>query len=62
MDIHEIKLMSGRVLLDNHPPSPPEEVEEEKEEGNTQIPEGNTPEETEILGELKILCVKIPLL
>ena len=70
MEIQEIKLRSGKVLPDSQPP--PREVEEDKEEsepkrippfpkrlsGTTQP----TPEETELLGELKQLCVKIPLL
>eukprot|EP00253_Pinus_taeda_P025274 PITA_25274 len=61
---------SQQVLPDSQPP--PTEVEEDKEEsepkaippfpgrlfGTTQP----TPEETELLGELKQLCVKIPLL
>jgi len=70
MEIQEINLRSGKVLLDSQPP--PREVDEDKEEsepkaippfpkrlfGTTQ----HTPEETELLGELKQLCVKIPLL
>jgi len=65
--------MSGTVLLDNQPPYPPRESEEERKES---IPRVNpppfperlthlvqpTPEENELLGELKKLCVKIPLL
>ena len=73
MEIQEVNLRSGRVLLDNHPPSPPVDFEEEKEEGNTQIqqipfpkrlihPSHQNSEETELLEELENLCVKIPLL
>jgi len=73
MEIQEINLQSGRVLPDNHTPSPPEEFEEEKEESVPQVnrppfperlihPSQHTPEEVELLGELKKLCVKIPLL
>jgi len=32
VEIQEINLRSGRELPDNQPPSPPEELEEEKEE------------------------------
>eukprot|EP00253_Pinus_taeda_P010094 PITA_10094 len=59
-----------KVLTDSHPP--PREVEEDKEESepkaNPPFPERLsmtiqlTPEETKLLGELKHLCVKIPLL
>ena len=73
MQIQEINLRSGTVLPDNQPPSPPTNCEEEREES---IPRLNpppflerlthrvrpTPEENELLGELKNLCVKIPLL
>ena len=73
MEIQEINLRSGRVLPDNQPPSPPRERDEEREE---RMPRVNpppfleilthlvepTPEENELLGELKNLCVKIPLL
>lgn len=73
MEIQEINLRSRRVLPYNQPPSPPEELEEEKEES---VPQANPPpfperlihpiqhtlEETKLLGELKNLCVKIPLL
>ena len=73
VEVQKVNLRSGRVIPDNHHPSPPIEVEEEKEEGNTQIqyptfperlihPSQHTPEETKLLGELEILCVKIPLL
>ena len=57
----------------NQPPSPPEDFEEEKEESVYQAnphpfierltyPLEHTLEETELLGELKNMCVKIPLL
>ena len=72
MEILEINLRSGRVLLDNQPPPPLREVEEEREERNLKVnppfpkrlaqPLQPTPEETELLGELKNLCVNIPLL
>ena len=72
MEIQEINLIFGRVILDNQPPPPPREVEEEREERNLKVnppfpkrlaqPLQPTPEETELLGELKNLCVKIPLL
>ena len=72
MEIQEVNLRLGRVLPDKDRPSPPVEVEE-KEEGNTQIQQPlfprrlihssqHIPKETELLGELKKLCVKIPLL
>ena len=71
VEIQKINIRSGRVLLDNHPLSPPVDFEEEKEEGNTQIqqppfperlihPSQRTPEETELLGELENLCINIP--
>ena len=61
------------MLPDKQPPSPLEELEDEKEESVPQAnpppflerlihPSHHTPEETELLGELKNLCVKIPLL
>ena len=73
MEIQEINLRSGRVLLDNQPLPPHREVEEEREESIPKVnpppflerstqPLQPTPEETELLGELKNLCVKIPLL
>jgi len=73
MQIQEINLRSGRVLPDNKPPSTPKELEEEKEESVSQEnpppflerlihPIHHTPEEIELLGELKNLCVKILLL
>ena len=65
-------MRSGRVLPDNQPPPSPREVEEERKEINIKVnphfperlaqPLQPTQEETELLGELKILCVKIPLL
>ena len=70
MEIQEINLRSGKVLPERQPP--PLEEEEEKQESEPQaippFPERLTvtaqpnPEETELLGELKQLCVKIPLL
>ena len=73
MEIHEVNIRLGRVILENHPPSPPIEIEEENEEDNTQIqqppflehlihPSQHTLEETKLLGELEKLCVNIPLL
>ena len=72
VDIQEINLRSGRILPDNQPPSPQREVEEEREESNLKInppfperltqPLQPTPKETELLGELKNLRVKILLL
>ncbi len=63
MDIQEINLRSGRVILVNQPPPPPREVEEEREESNLIVnppflerltqPLQPNPEETELLGELK---------
>eukprot|EP00253_Pinus_taeda_P022003 PITA_22003 len=71
-EIKEINLRSGRILPDKQPPSPHREVEEEREESNLKVnppfperlaqPPQPTPEETKLLGELKNLCVKIPLL
>ena len=70
MEIQELNLRSGKVLSDNQPL--PKDDEEEKEESEPKaippFPERlfgttqPTPEETELLGELKQLCVKIPLL
>ena len=70
MEIQEINLRSGKTLPDCQPP--PLEYEEEKQESEPKaippFPEQLTvttqpnPEETELLGELKQLCVKIPLL
>jgi len=70
MDFQEINLRFEKVLPDSQPP--PKEVEEDKEESE---PKANPPfpkrlsatvqptrEETELLGELKHLCVKIPFL
>ena len=73
MEIQEINLRSRRVLPDNQPPYPPRESEEEREESMPKVnpppflerlthPFQHTPEENELLGELKNLCVKIPLL
>jgi len=45
-EIQEINLMSRRVLPNNRPPSPPAELEEEKEEI---VPQENTPPFPEIL-------------
>jgi len=55
-----------------HYPSPHREVKEEREESNLKVnpsfperlaqPLQPTPEETKLLGELKNLCVNIPLL
>ena len=71
MEIQEINLRSGIFLLDNQPPPPPSEVEKEREESILKVnppflerltqPLEPTPEETELLGELKNLCVKISL-
>lgn len=72
MEIQEINLRFGRVILDIHPPSPLEEIEEENEESTPKVnpppfpkrlihPSQHTPEEIEILEELKNMCVKIPL-
>ena len=72
VEIQEINLRPGRILPDNQPPSPHKEVEEKGEKINLKEnppfskrlaqPHQPTPEETELLGELKQLCVKIPLL
>ena len=70
MEIQEINLQFGMILLDHQPPLL--EDEEGKQESEPKaippFPERLTvtmqpnPEETELLGELKPLCVKIPLL
>ena len=70
MEIQEINLRSRKTLPDCQPP--PQEDEEEKQESEPKaippFPERLTvttqpnPEEIELLGELKQLCVKIPLL
>eukprot|EP00253_Pinus_taeda_P031891 PITA_31891 len=70
MEIQEINLRSGKFLSDSQPP--PREVEEDKEESEPKaipcflerlfVTVQTTTEETELLGELKHLCVKIPLL
>ena len=44
--IQEINLRFGRVMLDNQPPSPPRESEEEREES---MPRVNPPTFPEIL-------------
>lgn len=73
MENKEINLRYGRVLPYNQPPSPPKEIDEDKEGSAPQAnappylerlvhPNHHTPEEVELLGELKNLCVKIPLL
>ena len=73
VEIHEINLRSWRVLPDNKPSSPPRESEEEREENMPRVNPPplpkllthtvqHTPEENELLGELKNICVKIPLL
>lgn len=72
VEIQEINLRSERVLSDDQPPLPPREVEEEREEKILKVcppflerltqPLQPTPEETEFFGELKNLCVKIPVL
>ena len=72
MEIQEINLRNRRVLLYKQPPTPPREVEKEREEIILKVnppfpkrltqPLHPTPEETELLGELKNLCVNIPLL
>eukprot|EP00253_Pinus_taeda_P001941 PITA_01941 len=69
MEIQYMKLRSRRILLDNQPPSPHREVEEEREERNLKVnppfpqrlaqPLQPTPKETELLGELKnVICLK----
>ena len=70
MEIQEINLRSGKTLPDRQPPPP--EDEEDKQESEPKaippFPERLTattqpnPEEDELLGELKQLCVRIPLL
>lgn len=70
MEIQEINLRSGKTLLDRQPP--PIEDEDEKQESEPKaippflerltVTTQPNPEETELLGELKQLCVKIPLL
>lgn len=73
MEIQEIHIRFGRVIPNNQPPYPPKELEDEKEEIAPKAnppyfperliqPNQHTPEETKLLGELKKLCVKIPLL
>ena len=73
VEIQEINIRFGNVLTDNQPPPPPRESKEEREESVLRVnprpfperlthPVQPTPEENELLGELKNLCVKIPLL
>lgn len=70
VDIQEINLRSGKILPDSQPP-PKEDEEERKESEAKAIPPfperligtmQPNPEETELLGEIKQLCVKIPLI
>jgi len=70
VEIQEINQRSGKVLPDSQPP-PKEDAEEKQESEPKGIPPflerltGTTqpnPEETELLGEIKQLCVKISLL
>jgi len=66
VEIREINLRSRRILSDNQPPSPHREVEEERQKLNFKVnrpflerlaqPLQPTPEESELLGELKNLC------
>jgi len=72
MEIEEINLRSRIVLPDNQPPPQPREFEGEGEGSNLKVntpfcerlaqPLQPIPEQTELLGELKNICVKIPLL
>ena len=65
IEIQEINLISGRIIPNNQPPSPHREVEEEREESNLKVnppfpdrlaqPLQPTPEETELMRELKNL-------
>lgn len=71
VEIQEINLWSERDLPNNQPSYPPKDIEKEKEDSRPQV---NPPpflerlihssqhilEETELLGELKNMCVKIP--
>lgn len=69
MEIQEINLRSGKVLPNSQPPPKEDEAEEQESEPKAIPPfferlTRNTqpnPKETELLGELKQLCVKIPL-
>ena len=70
VEIQEINLRSGKTLPDRQPP-PPEDEEDKQESEPKAIPPfpkrltattQPNPEEDELLGELKQLCVKIPLL
>ena len=73
MEIQEIHLRYGRLIPLDKPPYPPQGFEEEKEESvhKSSAPPSlerlihsnqHTPEETELLGKLKNMCVKIQLL
>ena len=70
MEIQEINLRSGKTLLDRQPPPLEDEEDKQESEPNTTppFPERITvttqpdPEENELLGELKQLRVRIPLL
>ena len=70
MEIQEINLRSGKTLLDHQPPLLEDEEDklESEPKATPPFPERvivttePDPEENEILGELKQLCVKIPLL
>ena len=70
MEIQEINLRSGKTLPDRQPPPPKDEEDKQESEPKAipPFPERLTattqpnPEEDELLGELKQLCVKIPLL
>jgi len=70
VEIQEINLRSGKTLPDRQPP-PPEDEEDKQESEPKAIPPfperlrvttQPDPEENELLGELKQLCVRIPLL
>eukprot|EP00253_Pinus_taeda_P030302 PITA_30302 len=65
--------LMNKVLLDNQPPYPHEDIEKENEESDPKVnppifperliyPTQHTPKETKLLGELKNLFVRIPLL
>ena len=73
VEIQEINLRSRRVLPDKQSAPRPRESEEEREESMPRVnpppfperlthPVKPTRKENELLGELKNLCVKIPLL
>jgi len=70
VEIQQINLRSRKTLPDRQPP-PPEDEEDKQESEPKAIPPfperliattQPNPEEDELLGELKQLCVKIPLL